>query len=90
MSSATPAIDPALLKILRCPLTRSELTLEGDTLVATKGGLRYPIRDGIPVLLVEEAELPEGVNSLDELKSSSVSDLARLACDRRSTRVSWA
>lgn len=63
-------LDPELVKILRCPLTRSALTLEGDTLVAERGGLRYPVRDGIPVLLVEEATLPPGVSSIDALKKS--------------------
>ena len=67
-ASSTAAISPELLKILRCPLTRSPLKLEGDRLVAERGGLRYPIRNGIPVLLVEEAELPAGVASLDDLK----------------------
>ena len=65
---AGDAINPNLLNILRCPLTRSPLRLEGDVLVAERGGLRYPIRNGIPVLLVEEAGLPEGIASLDELK----------------------
>lgn len=69
-SSATinQVFDPAALEILICPLTRSKLRLEGDVLVAEEGGLRYPIRDGIPVMLMEEAQLPEGVASLDELK----------------------
>ena len=59
-------IDQEFLSIVRCPLTHSRLALEGDTLVAETGGLRYPIRDGIPVLLPEEAELPAGISSLDE------------------------
>lgn len=62
------AIDPDLLEILRCPLTRSRLRVEGEFLVAEVGGLAYPIRDGIPVMLIEEARLPPGVASLDELK----------------------
>lgn len=62
-------IDPALLEILRCPLTRSRLRAEGDFLIAEVGGLAYPVRDGIPVMLIEEAKLPAGVASLDELKS---------------------
>jgi uncharacterized protein YbaR (Trm112 family) len=61
-------IDPKMLEILRCPLTHSRLRQEGDTLIAEVGGLRYPIRDGIPVLLMEEAQLPPDVKSLDELK----------------------
>ena len=62
------AFDERLLKLLRCPLTRSSLRKDGDWLVAEEGGLAYPIRDGIPVLLPEEARLPDGVRSLDELK----------------------
>lgn len=64
----TNTLDPELLAILRCPLTHSKLRREGNFLVAEVGGLRYPIRDGFPVLLMEEAQLPEGVKSLDELK----------------------
>jgi uncharacterized protein YbaR (Trm112 family) len=66
--SSTP-IDDDLLDILRCPLTRSKLRLEGNFLVAEVGGLSYPIRDGFPVMLIEEAKLPPGVASLDELKA---------------------
>jgi uncharacterized protein YbaR (Trm112 family) len=62
-------LDPELLSILRCPLTRSALRQEGDWLVAEVGGLRYPVRDGIPVMLIEEAKLPEGIETLDEFKS---------------------
>lgn len=62
-------IDPGLLEILRCPLTRSRLRAEGDFLIAEVGGLAYPVRDGIPVMLIEEAKLPAGVASLDELKA---------------------
>ena len=69
--SETPTsniLDPELLSILRCPLTRSPLRQEGDFLIAETGGLAYPVRDGIPVMLVEEARLPQGVASLDEFK----------------------
>ena len=62
-------MDAELLSILRCPLTRSPLRQEGDFLVAEVGGLRYPVRDGIPVMLVEEAQLPAGVESLDAFKT---------------------
>jgi uncharacterized protein YbaR (Trm112 family) len=62
-------IDTELLDMLRCPLTRSRLRQEGDWLVAEVGGLSYPVRDGLPVMLVEEAKLPQGVTSLGELKS---------------------
>ena len=63
------AIDPELLDLLRCPLTGSRLRHEGDFLVAEVGGLAYPIRDGFPVMLMEEAKLPPGVASLEILKA---------------------
>ena len=62
------AVDPQLLELLRCPLTHSRLRVEGEYLVAEEGGLKYPVRDGIPVMLIEEAELPPGVASLEALK----------------------
>lgn len=61
-------VDPELLELLRCPLTRSRVRQEGDFLVAEVGGLAYPVRDGLPAMLLEEAKLPPGVSSLDELK----------------------
>ena len=68
MTHPRSAIEPELLQLLVCPLTRSSLKLEGDCLVATVGGLRYPVRDGIPIMLVDEAQLPAGITSLDEFK----------------------
>ncbi|HTW93330.1 MAG TPA: Trm112 family protein [Tepidisphaeraceae bacterium] len=62
------ALSDDILSILRCPVTRSPLRQDGDFLVSEVGGLRYPIRDGIPVLLAEEATLPQGCASLDEFK----------------------
>ena len=51
------SIDPALLAILVCPMTRTPLRLDeaAQELVADKAGLAYPIRDGVPILLIEEA-----------------------------------
>ncbi len=51
-------IDPGLLEIMVCPVSHAPLQQAGDFLVSTdsKTRLRYPIRDGIPVMLVEEAE----------------------------------
>jgi uncharacterized protein YbaR (Trm112 family) len=43
--------------------------LEGLFLVGEVGGLRYPVREGIPVLLAEEAKLPAGIESLDAFKA---------------------
>lgn len=49
-------IDPALLEILACPLCKTEVKLHDERLVCVTCGRRYPIRDGIPVMLIEEAE----------------------------------
>lgn len=55
--TTTTAIDPKLLEILVCPLTKSPLRYdrERQELVSEKAGLAYPIRDGIPVMLADEA-----------------------------------
>jgi uncharacterized protein YbaR (Trm112 family) len=63
------AVPSDLLEVLRCPLTGSRLRPEGDFLIAEEGGLAYPVRDGFPVMLVEEARLPAGVESLDALRA---------------------
>ena len=68
-TTGSNTIDPELLEMLRCPLTRSRLRQEGDWLVAEVGGLSYPVREGLPVMLAEEAKLPAGAGSLAELKS---------------------
>jgi uncharacterized protein YbaR (Trm112 family) len=49
--------DPKLLAILVCPLKRAPLRLDAaaNELVADRAGLAYPIRDGVPILLIEEA-----------------------------------
>lgn len=52
-------IDQRLLEILACPVCKTEVKLEGDWLVCVTCGRRYPIRDGIPVMLVDEAEPPQ-------------------------------
>jgi len=62
-------MDPRLLELLVCPLTHSKLHLDGAALIAEIGGLRYPIRDGIPILLPHEAQLPPGVATLDDSKA---------------------
>ena len=51
------AVDPKLLEILVCPLTKSALRYDEarQELVSDKAGLAYPIRDGIPIMLVDEA-----------------------------------
>ena len=55
-------IDPRLLEILICPACRGEIrALDDDAGIECRACQRvYPIRDGIPVMIVEEASLPEG------------------------------
>ncbi len=54
-------IDKELLEILACPACKSPLKEEQESLLCTSAScsLRYPVRDGIPVLLVEEAQKPQ-------------------------------
>ena len=53
----TVPVDPRLLEILVCPLTKTTLVYdrEHDELISQAAGLAYPIRDGIPIMLPEEA-----------------------------------
>ena len=54
-----PIMDAKLLEILVCPVTKGPLTYNKNTqeLVSTSARLAYPIRDGIPVMLEEEARV---------------------------------
>lgn len=54
-------IDPKLLEILVCPLTKVPLRYDASKqeLLSDQAGLAYPIRDGIPVMLVDEARQME-------------------------------
>ena len=59
--------EERLMEILRCPLGKSKLRREKDFLVCERCGLKFPVREGIPVMLIHKATLPEGVTSIDEL-----------------------
>ena len=50
-------VDPKLLEILVCPLTKGPLEYDAaaQELISRKAGLAYPIRDGIPIMLIDEA-----------------------------------
>ncbi len=50
-------VDPKLLEILGCPVTKGDLEYNKDKneLISRQAGLAYPIRDGIPIMLEEEA-----------------------------------
>jgi uncharacterized protein len=51
-------VDKELLEILACPVDHAPVTEEADRLVCSECGRRYPVRDGIPVMLIDEAEMP--------------------------------
>lgn len=55
-------LDPDLLSVLVCPLTRTALYHDeaAGELISTAAGLAFPIRDGVPIILLEEARLISG------------------------------
>lgn len=57
MSTTRHRIDPKLLEILVCPLTKQPLRYDAEAqeLISDAAGLAYPIRDGIPIMLADEA-----------------------------------
>jgi uncharacterized protein YbaR (Trm112 family) len=56
------SLDPQLLEILVCPNDRGDIDYHEDqqVIVCRECGYRYPVRDGIPVMLIDEAEKPGG------------------------------
>lgn len=57
MADVTSTVDPKLLEILVCPVTKETLEYDAGAqeLISRKAGLAYPIRDGIPIMLADEA-----------------------------------
>jgi uncharacterized protein YbaR (Trm112 family) len=57
MIAKPAAVDPKLLELLVCPLTKGPLTYDAERqeLISEQAGLAYPIRDGIPIMLPDEA-----------------------------------
>ena len=49
-------ISKELLEILACPACKTGVQLKDDVLVCSSCGRKYPIRDGIPIMLIEEAD----------------------------------
>jgi uncharacterized protein YbaR (Trm112 family) len=62
-------ISQDLLDILRCPLdpSHTRLAQEGDALYCQRCRLKFAIKDGIPNMVVEEAQLPPGCESIGQL-----------------------
>jgi uncharacterized protein YbaR (Trm112 family) len=61
-------VSEELLSLLVCPMGKAPLRKEGDSLICTRCGPRFAIKDDIPNMLIEEAELPPGCASLDDLE----------------------
>ncbi|MEA3403315.1 MAG: Trm112 family protein [Armatimonadota bacterium] len=59
-------VDERLLEILVCPKCKEDIRLEDDWLICDECRLKYPIRDGIPIMLVDEAEPLEGGEQSEE------------------------
>lgn len=57
----TQLVDPKLLEILVCPLTKVPLRYDSERqeLLSDRAGLAYPVRDGIPIMLIDEARKME-------------------------------
>ena len=71
-------LDDAFLATLRCPIDparEASLAREGQQLVCSGCHVRFPVKQGIPILLADEAELPTGCR-----------DLPSLPCRRQSRR----
>ncbi len=62
-------IKPDLLEKLRCPLdpSHTRVRLEATHLICERCALKFKIKDGFPVMVVEEAELPSGCESILDL-----------------------
>ena len=65
----TSGIDPRLLELLVCPLTKGPLRYDAarQELISEQAGLAYPIRDGIPIMLTDEARTLDDDEGLPEL-----------------------
>ena len=73
MSAAKPGVDPKLLELLVCPLTKESLRYDpqNQELISERAHLAFPIRDGIPIMLVDEARpLDEAEAIPDEVRAA--------------------
>lgn len=66
MTEPARGLDPKLLELLVCPVTKARLRYDAEAqeLISDTAGLAFPIRDGIPIMLAEEARpLDQGENT---------------------------
>ena len=60
-------VSDQFLSLLVCPMGKVPLRREGDLLICSECGVRFAIKDDIPNMIVEEAELPAGCTCLADL-----------------------
>lgn len=53
---------------LVCPIGKYPLRVSGDMLECTNCGAKFPVKENIPMLLIDDAVLPMGINNFEELK----------------------
>jgi uncharacterized protein YbaR (Trm112 family) len=82
-------VKPELLELLVCPMGKAPLRLEGEVLVCTRCGPRFSIKDEIPNMLIEEAELPPGCHSLADLDCVRSGEVELERGDRRPSFKPW-
>lgn len=65
-TAAPTPVDPELLEILVCPITKEPLRYDRERgeLISEQAGLAFPIRDGIPIMLVDEARRLDEVDPI--------------------------
>jgi len=61
-------INEELLALIACPIGKAPLRLEGETLVCTRCGPRFSIKDEIPDMLIDHAQLPNGCHVIADLE----------------------
>ena len=65
LNTETIFLDKALLELLVCPITKSKLlyNIKSNELISEKAGLAFPIINGVPILIIEEARSIKSENS---------------------------
>jgi uncharacterized protein len=96
--AAKPKFDDRMLNVIACPLTKAPLVFDAETseLVNNEWGLRYPVEDGVPILLLSRAKrfTPEGqtAESLDEVTAALAHEqnpLNQPADEKPMTQHTW-
>ena len=63
-------MDDSLLELVVCPITHSKLKREGEWLVSVEGGVKDPVKEGLPVLLPEAAVVPAPYRTVEEFRAA--------------------